>query len=115
MNYAELIQNNGGFSLNHRNESPTSGYMVSLEGFERIIRNYRDYPIEDLNYLCKNFRLSLADTVESRWFGGWVDGDDLYLDASINVQFLETALEFARLNKQLAIYDVVNQTSIKVN
>lgn len=115
MNYAELIQNNGGFSLNHRDEIPAKGYMVSLEGFERVIRNYKEYPPDDLNYLCKNFRLSLTDTVESRWFGAWVNGDDLYLDASINVQFLDTALEFARQNKQLAIWDVVNGVSIDVN
>lgn len=114
MNYSELIQNNGGFSLNHRNEIPKGGYMVSLKGFERIIRNYRDYPADDLNELCKSYRTQIQTTLP-RYFGGWVDGDDLYLDASLNVQFLETALEFARYNEQLAIYDVVNQTSIKVN
>ena len=48
--------------------------------------------------------------------GGWLSEDDIYfLDYGISITDLRIAMQFARANNQLAIYDNVSQKVITVN
>jgi hypothetical protein len=114
MNYRNLINTNGGFSLNANNEQPTSGYMVSLEGTERTIPNYNSRHEQIINEACADYRVRMGDMPEFMYFGGWLDDNTLYLDTSVNIDNLDEAMKLGRANNQLAIYDVKNQTSIRL-
>ena len=73
----------------------------------------------------KNPSLFLKDTwkvVEDAFssdhelLGGWLSEDDIYfLDYGLSVSDLRIAMQFARANNQLAIYDNVSQKVITVN
>ena len=48
--------------------------------------------------------------------GGWLSEDDIYfLDYGISISDLRIAMQFARANNQLAIYDNVSQKVINLN
>jgi hypothetical protein len=114
INYRNLINTNGGFSLNANNEQPTSGYMVSLEGTERTIPSYPRYKEVIVNEFCADYRVRMGDMPEFMYFGAWLDDNTLYLDTSVNIENLDEAMKLGRDNNQLAIYDVKNQTSIRL-
>jgi hypothetical protein len=56
----------------------------------------------------------MGDMPEFMYFGGWLDDNTLYLDTSVNIEDLDEAMKLGRANNQLAIYDVKNQTSIRL-
>ena len=49
------------------------------------------------------------------YIGLWLDNNKMYIDISINIIDKVEALEFGKKNKQLAIYDIVNNDSIYLN
>lgn len=84
------------------------GYMVSLEGAETRTKG-DDYQaiikaIEDKQKIIKD--------KNNMFIGLWLDNDIMYIDISINISDKVEALEFAKYNKQLAIYDLINNDSI---
>lgn len=84
------------------------GYMVSLEGTETQTQG-DDYQaikkaIEEKQEIIKN--------KNNMYIGLWLDNNIMYIDISINIQDKTEALEFGKYNKQLAIYDIVNNDSI---
>lgn len=84
------------------------GYMVSLEGTETQAKG-DDYQaiikaIEDKQAIIKD--------KNNMYIGLWLDGGIMYIDISINIINKVEALEFGKYNKQLAIYDIVNNDSI---
>ena len=91
----KLALKNGGFSLNSDGLNATSGFMVS----------------------CKDlYKINLSDLIGG-YIGGWLDvnSDDknnFYLDISINVKDKDEAIELAKKNNQLAIFDIATGESI---
>jgi len=100
----------GGFSINvNTGAIPGAGYMVSIPGAEEI-RNIASFDYKDIkSYAARHFE-QLA--IPGAYLGAWLDGSEVYLDISINLDNLQDALGLARNNKQLAIYDLASDESI---
>jgi len=81
------------------------GYMVSLKGTET------QTTLKDFSKSLLKQYIKLA-TKRDAFIGLWLDNGVLYVDISVNVMKRETALSMAKLNNQLAIYDVINNVSI---
>ena len=84
------------------------GYMVSLEGTESQVQgNNYNAIIEAVKE-----KQEIIQDKDNLYIGLWLDNDIMYIDISINIQDKADALEFAKYNRQLAIYDLVNNDSI---
>lgn len=115
---APLIRETGGFSLDTFGRQPDSGFMVSLPNNESV--HSLDYnTLEATLIAAAPLRLPTGEHVAADvlgfYWGGWIDGALLYLDTSINVASRERAEYFGRKFKQLAIYDVRNRESIRLD
>ena len=106
----ERIIENGGATLTSelKQAELKRGFMVSLEGAESQVKG-NDYQaiikaIEEKQELIKDSN--------NLFIGLWLDGGIMYIDISINIEDRAEALEFAKKNKQLAIYDLTNNDSI---
>lgn len=104
------IIENGGATLTSelKKADLKRGYMVSLEGAESQVKG-NDYQaiikaIEEKQEIIKD--------KDNLYIGLWLDGGIMYVDLSINIEDKVDALEFAKYNKQLAIYDITNNDSI---
>lgn len=101
----------GGFTLHdHVGDAPTSGYMVSLsKNTEQVqpLASLRPEHIAD--FVNKNSR-RLSDP--NAYLGGWLDGENFYLDVSTHRPTLDRAAHDAAMGNQLAIYDLGKGTSI---
>ena len=108
----EMI-NNGGATLdvNYNNFNSSIGYMVSIKGHEKKIN------INDIENIKKEIskKMELIKNKKNCFVGLWVDNDILYIDISKHIINYNRALEVARNNKQLAIYDLKNDKSIYLN
>lgn len=103
----DVLFTNGGFSINILSGlSPESGYMVSLRDNEEII------PCHEVNSDTIPGYLARHSLPNDAYLGGWIDADNVYLDISVNIPNIEDALNLARDNSQLAIYDLSNGESI---
>lgn len=101
----------GGFSYNATTGSfnPSTGYMVSLAGFEEQFY-FDDFENKDIKqYFVKHVKQLSKD---ESFLGGWVDGNQVFLDVSINIDDLEIALYTGIINDQAAIFDCANQRTI---
>ena len=101
----------GGFSynVNTGESNPNTGYMVSLAGYEEQFY-FDDFDNRDLkNYFFKH---SVQFAKEESFLGGWLTDNVVYLDASINILDLETAIYTGIINEQVAIYDCENNKTI---
>jgi hypothetical protein len=103
------IQMNNGISINGSGNCPTSGYMASVYGREVEIVDYLLNKLDVYKYICDQ-PFPLQD--DSYFYGAWTCGGYTYLDISLNFDSEEVALQFAKDNKQVAIFDVVNNKSI---
>ena len=105
----KLALKNGGFSLNSDGLNATSGFMVSCKDLYKI--NLSDLTPDKLDNAIKEA------TEIGGYIGGWLDvnSDDknnFYLDISINVKDKDEAIELAKKNNQLAIFDIATGESI---
>lgn len=84
------------------------GYMVSLEGTETQTQG------DDYQAIIKAIeeKQAIIKDKNNMYIGLWLDSNIMYIDISINIIDKVEALEFAKYNKQLAIYDLVNNDSI---
>lgn len=101
----------GGATLNKYGKDFVSseGFMVSVFGaeFKTTDEGTAKNKIEE--YLKK------IQTQEGLFVGVWVDEGEVYVDLSIHIIDYNEALEVARNNKQKAIFDLKNKTSIYLN
>lgn len=84
------------------------GFMVSLEGTETQTQG-DDY--QAIKQAIKDKQEIIKDN-NNMYIGLWLDSNIMYIDISINIIDKVEALEFAKYNKQLAIYDLINNDSI---
>lgn len=84
------------------------GFMVSLEGTETQTQG------DDYQAIKKAIeeKQAIIKDKNNMYIGLWLDSNIMYIDISINIIDKVEALEFAKYNKQLAIYDLENNDSI---
>lgn len=104
-----LLRSAGGFTLRADNgdSAPSSGYVVSLSGNEVTIPENTLQPADIVEYFVN--RSTIRD-----YFGGWIDNGLTYLDVSVIIPSLESAIQLAKENSQIAIYDLSAGRSIKL-
>lgn len=105
----KIIENKGA-TLNKelKKASINGGFMVSLEGME-VQKNKND--IEGIKKVIEEKKEIIKDN-NNLYIGLWLDNNIMYIDISINIIDKVEALEFAKYNKQLAIFDIINNDSI---
>ena len=110
-----LLKSEKGFTYSLNLLNPTSGFMVSLEGYE-VKTSLMDAEQAFRDFVFQN----VSKTVNRNlFFGGWIDEsetskDNVYFDLSNHFQSLKEALLFAIENKQLAIFDIERLTVIEL-
>ena len=104
------IIENGGATLTSelKKAELATGFMVSLEGAESQVKG-DDY--QAIKKAIEEKQAIIKDN-NNLYIGLWLDGGIMYIDLSINIKDKVEALEFAKKNKQLAIYDLINNDSI---
>ena len=111
MNYGllEHVKKNGGATLSKSlKHAEVKGYMVSLKGFEKILK------ISEVEKIQKDIEeKQKVITKNNQYIGLWLDNDDLYIDISENISDETTAINTGRLNEQIAIYDCNNKKVIE--
>ena len=105
----EIIENEGAtLDYNYNNFKSDVGYMVSLKGREvKVDKN----DIENIKKEIEKKREFIKDK-KGLYVGLWVDSEIMYIDVSIHIVNYLKALEVARNNEQLAIYDLQKNDSI---
>lgn len=110
----QLYRNKSGHSVNTINQTPTIGFMVSLPSYEVQVDSDS---LEVLLYQIQQFVKRHYDLVaysKALYFGIWEDEGVYYLDISEQIQDREVAIRVAKLNNQIAYYDVKAKKSYKI-
>lgn len=112
------IENGGAsFNLVTGELNPTTGYMVAIQGHEKIVPNVTSE--KQLQYIISDFirehAIILASGIsnEGNFIGTWLHEGNLYLDVSCNVSNKADAIKVAKEGNQLAIWDCANNCEIK--
>lgn len=112
--YAQSVEQKG---ISFRPNSPynvSSGYMVSLSGWEEVMP-IEQYTAERLTeYVQRNHKL-LMD-LPTVWVGVWLDEETqmVHLDLSNNYDNKEAAVRAGIAGNQLAIWDVLAADEIRL-
>ena len=104
---AIAMANKAGFTVSAADLQPvTKGYAVA------VVETQNSFGLEGL----ANVVQYVSEHPNINAFGGWYNDDNnhFYFDATIIVDDLETAMDFGRYNKQIAIFDLANQKPIKL-
>lgn len=108
----EIIENKGAtLDKNYNNFSSDNGYMVSLKGQEiKVNKN-------DIQGIKKEIekKRKFIENKKGLYIGLWLDNDIMFIDVSIHIIDYMEALEIARNNEQLAIFDLKKKDSIYLN
>lgn len=126
LNLLEHIRENGGATL----RTSDNGHLFhepEIEGGFVVAVNPGDDCVLNLNLLCGSpfvtqkrvmFDVDIMNFASSiprgQYFGAWIDGPRLVLDAVQIVEDLETALSIGRANGQDAIWDRENFKEVRV-
>lgn len=109
LNHAK--QHGGGtFNANGLPINTTTGYFVSVYGYEQRTKELTQNII--WNYIYKNIKHLLLNT--NMFFGVWFDNktNTWFLDVSKHVETLNEATIIATLNKQISVWDCANSVAI---
>ena len=106
--FKQTIENQG-CSMNMKSLIPDSGYMVSLKGMELKI-NVIDFSPEHVDHFIRKNLSCLFN--KSCYIGTWINNDLVYLDISLNIKDKNQALEYAKANGQICIWDVEKKVEI---
>lgn len=104
-----IIENKGEILTKELKKADINGgFMVSLEGTETQTKG------DDYQAIKKTIeeKQEIIKDNNNMYIGLWLDSGIMYIDISININDKVEALEFGKYNKQLAIYDIVNNDSI---
>lgn len=104
----EILKNGGAtLDVNYNNFNAGAGYMVSLFGYETKLN------IDNIDGIKKEIENKKTEAQKNKaYIGLWVDNGLMYLDISKHIIDYNEALETARENEQLAVYDLKNNKSI---
>lgn len=108
----EIIENKGAtLDKDYNNFMSDNGFMVSLKGQE--VKTDKNN-IEEIKKEIEKKREFIGNK-KGLYIGLWLDSDIMYIDVSIHIIDYLEALEVARNNDQLAIFDLKNKDSIYLN
>lgn len=119
LDFCDAVLENGGATFNLvLGTNPTTGYAVSMQGYEDTIDLFGNKVTQTMlvnsfvrKYVSEHgFELSLVDYN----LGGWIHDKKLYLDISIVFDNETYAREYAKDNNQLAYFDLTNGKEIIV-
>ena len=102
--FIQLLKDNSGASYNMitKEYNPNKGYFVSLPNLEtKVALKYLS--VDDIATFINKHRTLLQD--KTKFVGGWIDSDFVYLDISEQIFDKREALERGYKHSQLAIYD----------
>lgn len=108
-------EKNGGATFNLQGKSPSSGYMVSLQGHEEILteEQFQQTSVNFSDYIERKERL--LESISNLYVGVWYNKGNYYLDLSENIADKETAIRLGIRREQKAIWDIVEQEEITLN
>jgi hypothetical protein len=107
---ASEVEQYQGFTYRYGLPTPTTGYMVSLEGYELMV----SLDEIDLTKVIDDYLEShqfILD-VDNFYIGAWVDAGHLFLDISECFQEEENARCISKQRNQLAYFDLNNMETI---
>ena len=102
----KTLKNGGYTDIQYKN-----GYMVSLYGLEKKVPIGEAYSQKTMKVL-RQYR-KIAKKYNGS-LGLWIEKGTLFIDISINIINKAEAIKFGINNKQLAIYDIVNDKAINL-
>ena len=102
--FIQLLKDNSGVSYNMvtKEYNPNKGYFVSLPNLETKV-DLKTLNVENIATFINKHRSLLQD--KTKFIGGWIDNDTVYLDISEQLFDKREALERGYKHNQLAIYD----------
>ena len=104
------ILKNGGFTIDseYQKINKKDGYMVSLLGYETqlSIKN-----IDKIDGIIEKYKKIIGNK-KNMYIGAWLDNDIIYIDISKHIEKKYNAIQYGIKNRQLAIYDIKNDTCI---
>ena len=102
--FIQLLKDNSGVSYNMvtKEYNPSKGYFVSLPNLE-IKVSLQSLSVDDIATFINKHRSLLQD--KTKFIGGWIDNEVVYLDISEQIFNKREALERGYKHNQLAIYD----------
>lgn len=114
------FQSTGGGSYNptNGNMNPETGYMVSIPGFERIVKkpsNGNVFRSQFTNYFHSEGIDSTLKADPNLYVGVWTHNGNMYLDVSEHFDDFSEAYSHGIRRNQIAIYDCENKQDIKIN
>lgn len=84
-------------------------YMVAEEGYEVIVPVKKFRPSDLVKYL------GIMPKMSNATLGTWLHENNVYIDTSKAYDTVEQAMQVARANNQLAIFDTKTLTEISVD
>jgi broad specificity phosphatase PhoE len=110
-NAAAHIADNGGITLHPgTGAQPTEGYAVSLHPGREAKIDHPPTPDDIKGYLAQHADAFAADP--GAHFGAWENGGNHYLDVTHVDPDFSSAMQKARANNQMAIFDLANKQEI---
>ena len=102
--FIQLLKENSGASYNMltKEYNPNKGYFVSLPNLETKV-SLQSLSVDDIATLINKHRSLLQN--KTKFIGGWIDNDTVYLDINEQIEDKREALERGYKHNQLAIYD----------
>lgn len=99
---------NGGLTFRNKKQKVKSGFMVSKKNSEKIVKvdGITKLKKEIQNYVNNN-KLS-----KGQYYGLWFDNGNCYIDISKRIGIKSVALDYAKQEQQLAIFDNANMRVI---
>jgi len=105
------VKNNGGtFNLHNIDISTTTGYVVAIKGFEKIVAidNFNKSAISE--YIEENLPVFLQ--YPEAHLGTWVHEGNVYLDISKVYQNENIAISIAKQQGEIAIFNLEKLESV---
>ena len=102
--FIQLLKDNSGVSYNMitKEYDPNKGFFVSLPNLETKV-SLQSLSVDDIVTFINKHRSFLQD--KTKFVGGWIDNNIVYLDISEQIENKREALELGYKHNQLAIYD----------
>ena len=102
--FIQLLKDNSGVSYNMvtKEYNPNKGYFVSLPNLETKV-SLQSLSVDDIVTFINRHRTLLQD--KTKFIGGWIDNEVVYLDISEQIFDKREALERGYKHNQLAIYN----------
>jgi hypothetical protein len=110
---------NGGATMNvATGDVPTSGYVVSMMGNEKIYKLFGNDVVKEI-LISGAVKLYVKEnddvlSLPGMYLGSWIDDGVLYIDISNVIDNEHDALRMAVANKQKAYYDLNNAKTVEI-